>query len=49
MFVCHIFMISQGLGGCWFSVSIRMSIYKFLNARSLDYTAVVVGGNFERS
>ena len=39
----------SALVGCWFSVSIRRIIYKFLNACPFDYTAVAVSGKVERS
>ena len=39
----------SALVGCWFSVSIRKIIYKFLNVCPFDYTAVAVSGKVERS
>ena len=43
------FCYLSALVDCWSSVSIRRSIYKFLNVRPFDYTAVAVSGKVERS
>ena len=38
------FLLPLRLGGCWFVVYIREFIYKFLNVRPIDYTAVAGSG-----
>ena len=39
----------SALVGCWYSVSIRRIIYKFLNVCPFDNTTVAVSGKVERS
>ena len=48
VYVPHFYDLSA-LVGCWSSVSLRRIIYKFLNVRPFDYTAVAVSGKVERS
>ena len=50
IYVCvpHFYDLSAFVG-CWSSVSIRRIIYKFLNVRPFDCTAVAVSGKVERS
>ena len=46
--VPHFYDLST-LVGCWSSISIRRSIYKFLNACPFEFTAIAVSGKVECS